>query len=450
MISVVEIASRLENKKEYDFSANKAVWEPRREDNYMLPIFHITESSAKGAEAKHRTKLSKVLAFIDTVKHKRFKDGCTVMPISVTNKDNLAIWGDKMGVSRAIAYMIEIGLISVESDKYQFGAYYEKDNKSKSYFYYKENEDKVKAYCEARGITMYVLQNKVYDMAEVKSVHRTIDKSKVRFATRLRLYKPVELSKAEFEKQLTLCLYENYPGLRFHIIKANEINERYYKDYPEFRIRFQPNFTWSDDDLYVSGIGIRATNSMINIKKEARAEILKSYGLNLEHDINASVPRMTASLNAGHWIDESEDMYKRIYRVMDASGECSDEMREAIKKLHMRAYFDSGDKLTGHHTWLSMNQDGVDRQDVCDTMTAFREAIIEAEGGKLFGSDIFYVESCVYLMTLYDLVTSGHKVWQVYDCFYANGEEDQELFDFMISNGVKRNFEEFISVWWKE
>ena len=181
-----------------------------------------------------------------------------------------------------------------------------------------------------------------------------------------------------------------------------------------------------------------------------RKEILNAYGLNLEHDINASVPRMTASLNAGHWIDEAEDMYELIFRVMEPNGDFNDEVRKAIKKLHMRAYFDSGDKLTGHHTWLSMDQSGIDREDVCDTMKAFREAIIEAEGGKLYGSDIFYIESCVYLMTLYDLVTSGHRVWQVYDCFYATGAEDQELFDFMISSGVKRNFEDFLSVWWKE
>ena len=288
MITVVEIANRLVDKKEYDFSANKEGWEPRRAESYILPKFNIVESKAKGAEAKLRTKLSKVLAFIDSAKHKRFKDGCTIMPISSTNKENLAIWENKMGVSRAIDYMIEIGLLGIENDKYQFGAYYEKDNKSKSYYYYKENEDKIKEYCEERGITMYVVQNKVYDMAAIKSVHKAIDKSKVRFASRLKLIRPEGISKAEFEKQLTLCLYENYPGLQFHIIKANEINERYYKNYPEFRIRFQPNFTWSDDDLYVSGIGIRATNSMINIKKEARAEILKSYGLNLEHDINAT------------------------------------------------------------------------------------------------------------------------------------------------------------------
>ena len=448
MVTLEEIAGRLKNKGDYDFAANKRNWEPQRAEDYVLPAFVMKESKAKGAEAKLRKKLSKVLAFIDLVKHKRLKSGCTIMPISVNNKDLLAIWNNKMGVSRALEYMIEIGLLSIESDRYQFGAYHEKDNTSRTYRYYKENEDNVCEYCKAHNIEMFIIKNEVYSMKELKKVHADIDRSKVRFSPRLRLIKPAGLSKAEFEKQLTLCLYENYPGFRFHIIKANEINEKCYKNYPEFRIRFQPSFTWSDDDLYVSGIGIRATNSMINIKKESRKEILKAYGFILEKDINASVPRMTLSLNAEHWVDESEDIYERIFRVMEPSGVFSKEKREAIKRLHMRAYFDSGDKSVGYHTWLSMEQDGVDKQDVCDTMATLRNAMIQAEGGRLYGSDIFYVESCVYLMTLYDLVMSGHRVWQVYDCFYSTGDEDQKLFEYMISEGVKRNFEEFIETCW--
>ena len=457
MITLEEIAGRLKDKTDYSFTVNRMSWEPQKVDNYVLPSFAIKESSAKGAETKLKNKLSKVLAFIDLVKHKRFKTGCTVMPISVTNKDNLAIWQNEKGVSRAIDFMIEIGLISVESDKYQFGAYYEKDNKSKTYRYYKENEDKLKEYCEDHDIQMFIVKNKVYNMSELKKLHTGIDKSKVRFASRLKLIKPIELSRAEFEKQLTLCLYENYPALRFHIVKTNEINEKYYKDYPEFRIRFQPNFTWSEDELYVSGIGIRATNSLTNLKKENRKEVLKEYGFILEKDINASVPRMTLSLNSGHWIDESQDMYELIYRVIEPTGLFTKEKREAIKKLHMRAYFDSGDKSVGHHTWLTMEQNGIDREDVCDKMSEFRNAIIKAEGGKLYGSDIFYVESCVYLMTLYDLLSAGHKVWQVYDCFYSSGSDSQEwgqgadsekLFAEMISKGVKLNFEYFLKTYW--
>ena len=406
MITLEEIASRLTERKDYDFTTNRTSWEPQRADDHVLPAFVIKESTAKGAEAKLRTKLSKVLAFIDSVKHKRFKTGCTIMPISVTARDNLAIWNNEMGVSRAIDYMMEIGLISLESDKYQFGAYYEKDNKSKVYRYYKENEDKVKAYCEARSIQMFVIKNTVYATSELKTVHTDIDKEKVRFSSRLKLIRPAGVSKAEFEKQLTLCLYENYPGLKFHIVKANEINEKYYKNYHEFRIRFEPKFSWSSDDLYVNGIGIRATNSMTNMKKADREAILKQYGFALEKDINASVPRMTLSLNMGKWVDESTDIYELIYRHMKQRGAFTQEVREAIKKLHMRAYFDSGDKSAGHHTWLSMNQENIERQDVCDTMAEFREAIVQAEGGKLYGSDIFYVESCIYIDTLYTLLTN--------------------------------------------
>ncbi len=83
-------------------------------------------------------------------------------------------------------------------------------------------------------------------------------------------------------------------------------------------------------------------------------------------------------------------------------------------------------------------------------MSELRQAIIEAEGGKLYGSDIFYVESCVYLMTLYDLLTSGHRVWQVYDCFYSTGVEDDETFKFMVSNGVKMNFLYFYNSYFKK
>lgn len=168
------------------------------------------------------------------------------------------------------------------------------------------------------------------------------------------------------------------------------------------------------------------------------------YGFTLEKDINASVPRMTLSLNMGHWVDEGADIYELIYRHMEPTGVFTTEVREAIKKLHMRAYFDESEKQVGHHTWLAMDQENIDREDVCNKMAEFRNAIVQAEGGKLYGSDIFYVESCVYLMTLYDLLASGHRVWQVYDCFYSTGAEDLETFEDMISNGVRLNLEEFL------
>lgn len=264
------------------------------------------------------------------------------------------------------------------------------------------------------------------------------------------MVKPNHLTNKEFEKQLTLCLYENYLGLAFFTEKANEINETYYKDYPELQIKFMPHFTWSKNGKYVKGIGIRATNSLTNVKKSDRGLVLEAYGINLEKDINASVPRMTLSLNSGKWIDESEDIYEHIFRIMEPEGEFTDEVRNAIKQLHMRAYFEPGDRLTGHHTWLAMDRLGIDKQDVCDKMADLRHALMKAEGGKVYGSEIFYVESCVYLMTLYDLLSCGCFVWQVYDGFYAYSpnEDVKEVFAEMVSAGVKINFEDFIRTWW--
>ena len=47
-------------------------------------------------------------------------------------------------------------------------------------------------------------------------------------------------------------------------------------------------------------------------------------------------------------------------------------------------------------------------------------------------------------MTLYDLLTSGHMVWLVYDAFYSNGEEDQETFTEMVKSSVRLNFGYFM------
>ena len=47
-------------------------------------------------------------------------------------------------------------------------------------------------------------------------------------------------------------------------------------------------------------------------------------------------------------------------------------------------------------------------------------------------------------MTVYDLLTSGHMTWLVYDAFYSNGEEDQETFEKMLRHGIKMNFQWFL------
>ena len=47
-------------------------------------------------------------------------------------------------------------------------------------------------------------------------------------------------------------------------------------------------------------------------------------------------------------------------------------------------------------------------------------------------------------MAVYDLLTSERMVCVVYDAFYSNGEEDQEIFENMLRHGIKMNFKWFL------
>lgn len=113
MISLIEISQRItpENDEE-----KKESWRPTAVEDYIVPEFHIFESTSKGAKTLLRKKLSKVLAFVNSVRNKRANQGCTIMPISVTSRANLMIWGSSKNITNAISFMKEIGLIETESD----------------------------------------------------------------------------------------------------------------------------------------------------------------------------------------------------------------------------------------------------------------------------------------------------------------------------------------------
>lgn len=86
----------------------------------------------------------------------------------------------------------------------------------------------------------------------------------------------------------------------------------------------------------------------------------------------------------------------------------------------MKCYFDdSSDRILGKNVWRVINRKGADKEEVYELLKGLREAVIKAEGGKIYGEEIFFVELCIYLMTLYDLLSSGIMTWLVYDAFYS-------------------------------
>ena len=435
-------------------------WKPYPLEGYATLKFEIPVKKSNSYEVYKKQELSKVLAFIEYAQRKRLKEGCTAMPIPTTSQRNLMIWGYPKAISRAIKFMKDTGLIQVYIDTYRFAAPFAGANYGKTYAYFAENEKRLIQYCEEHGIHKFVIKNleeirgtkkqieKIESALDLIDRTRTFEISAVRFAKGLELEKPNGVSDQDFVLYLYACLYLNYPELAFHQAKADEINERFYEDYPEFKLRFRPHFTWKDNK--VVKIGIRLSNEFCNKKKAERKVLLDQYGFHLAHDVRSSVPRLTLSINEGQWIDESIDIYELINKEFEPNTEFSEARRDALKHYMLRTYFDMGTKKELGRNVLSIinemkvKRPGVKKEDVDELIGNLKNAAFKALGSKTYGSDIFYIESCIYLMTLYDLLTSGHMVWLVYDAFYANGAEDKDTFEEMVKNSVKINFNYFM------
>ncbi len=416
---------------------------------YEVPPFAAEDPNphVPGAAAKHRKRFGKYLAFVDAAKAGgRSKRYCTVLPLATTSSVLLRIWGSDQLVSKALKELVAIGLIRTYDDYYQTGV-------CKTYAYFVENEAKLVEYCEGKGIPKFVPEDeqKLTKAEEARfrerceKVYTEDFRKSVAFKSRTKLARPTGVGAGAFVKDLREMLYENYPGLRHYQRLAHEINERFYKDEPEFRISFRPKFHWNDAEnpkgrrSYVNGIGIRAANSLCSAKKgdevvgsedkrAFRSQILDRYGFNFEKDITSSVPRVAYALNHGGWLKESVDLYRKIYEEYDPSGGDFDAQRDAIKGLFFRAYFDTTDNKLGWHVWDKMVQDGATRDEVYAEMAKLRRAMERVLGAERHDNYVFFVESCIYIDVLYVLLSKGYKVWLVFDCFYGNGFGSQEEF----------------------
>ncbi len=324
-------------------------------------------------------------------------------------------------------------------------------NKCCEYKFYRENADNFIKYCKDNNIEPYVIKNYDYDSKDIDDDDKlsNFNKARVLFKSNLRLRKPEGMGEIEFEKFLTRCLNKNYPQLEYYQKLADSINEIYYTGLEEMSIVFKPSFKWSDSRKSITKIGIRATTALNNTKKADRDALLEKYGLDKEKekDVRASVPRLTLSLNNDEWFLENVDLYGKIYMNCNQDEAFTDKMREAIKKLFMRAYFDSTERNMVNHTWRDMKKSGVTKQDVDEQMRKLKVAI-EKTCGKIYGTEIFLAESCVYLRVLQRLLESGRKCWLLYDCFYCSGleGEDKETYSETIDRYIEESFNEYKKV----
>ena len=431
MKTVYNIIQLEDKKDEIDFiSPTKPIKE------FNINEFNIPNNRQK---VKVQEYLSKVLAFIDMKKQVRFTDkegGFTVMNISCKNKRLLSMFGYQPArVSSFITYMITIGLLAEYDEKYQFNAFYAKNNKCKSYIYSYSTECKIKEYCINNNINKYQIRNyNIYNSYKLQPIDN-FDKASVRFNSKLSFLKPENWSERQFEEYLTACLYENYPWFEEYQKKADLINDVYYADDVDRQIQFVPTFTWGKGNKRITKIGIRATNCLVSAKKEddenklTRKDVLDRYGLKYEFDVKSSVPRITYLLNNGTWLDNSIDLYEVMFenfikRCPSEATEWNEETRNIFKSFHMRGYFDTYSMISGHikrELGKKIDYKKDDWKCLDFIMKSYKEAIEETIGQE-YDSEIFFHESCIYMDVLFELLKQGYNVWQCYDCWYTDKE----------------------------
>ena len=249
----------LQNKEKTQQS--NSTWKPIAATDYgTVPQFAIPQNRKKKSTEKM---ISNTLDFVNLVKHKRLRTAVTLMPISTNNKVYLKKFGDSKAMTRLINFMQDIGLISIANPNYHFNDKNPKNNKSREFYYFYDNEVALLAYCEENRISV---SHKCTSSASLfgRLEKGEVDVKKVRFSSKLRLAKPANYSKSEFEDLLRQALYENYTGFSQAQEMFAKINSTYYSDEPELQISFEPNFTWNKKGTMVTKIGIRATNSFCN------------------------------------------------------------------------------------------------------------------------------------------------------------------------------------------
>ena len=455
-MTFLDIYNELQNASKKEKQA-EAFIKPIEVANISIPVLNLPTKLTKN----QRTFLSKVLAFIDMKKQVRIRDVATLMNISCKNKRLLSITGSVMNNSNFIRRMVNLGLISIIDDTYQFNAYYTKQNHSKRYAYHYQNEVLIKKYCEQNNINKYKPNKNYNNNTIVKSFSiDSFETDEVKFSNHLLLHKPDDYSVSEFEAYLTQALYKNYPQLSKYQQMADLINDTFYADDDDRQIRFVPSFTWNKGNNSVIKIGIRATNTLVSAKKDKdgnenfyglyKEDVLLKYGFNLEKDVKSSVPRITYLLNKKEWLSEDIDIYQNIYneylRINNNNNntivKSFSEVREAIKGLHMRGYFDNETMTAVHiNNQIKLNYDNVKEE-----MSKYRQAIVSAEGGNTFGSEVFFHESCIYLDVLYELLKKGFDVLQIYDAFYSKKEGmSNEEFETLVRQIVKTKAIQYIN-----
>ena len=226
----------------------------------------------------------------------------------------------------------------------------------------------------------------------------------------------------------------------------------------DFRIRLSVKWT-KDLRAFKTKKSTRAYSPFCSYKKAdgSRQRLLDREGLSKQFDIKSAVPRVAYYLQKGSvWLDNSIDLYKMIFDESKIPGEFTPELRDHLKGAFMTMYF----KDLVQQSWIAYS-----RHHSAKVKSSTRgKSNLEKNGPALFsldeykelfeatrrvlgpsiGSEIFLVESILEIDVVHHFKNLGHKIYNVYDCFFFDdgltAEEVQAYLPTAARNALLRWF----------
>lgn len=356
--------------------------------------------------------------------------------LSVYDKKLIKIFGQAMTVSRTIKAACNLGIMACVDTSFVFGAKTKKKNHSRMYAI---NTKAAKAF-------LNVLHNKWIKADDDKNDEKTAPQTgratitanskgdsfihqslcthyithsqdcKMPYKTRGKSGKCVYYTAPEQDTpQAIVDFYTAFPFLGDYQRQAHAVNSTYYSAYPALCSAWLP--TLSDGD----NVGFRATSGACQSKKgEERQDLIFSpyFGEGkavYEYDVKASIYAVTRLIHTGVWTSDDVDLYSLISPI-----DLTPARRKAFKLLCQMIYFAPHWGRVGanvcHHLRLARAGAATEIQAIVDGIRARMIDVI----GAIKGKQIFVYESCIYSRVLARLLNEGHKVVQVYDCFYVD------------------------------
>ena len=416
------------------------------------------EETEKKLGRKKFWNLTLLKPFVDILKYKTQTKTTSILSLSCNSRFWKMVYTNHKNVSNLFKLAQEVQLIKCVDKTYRFNT--KRNNRSKMYAWNKKQEKTLlylfkKYHITDKFIKLLASINHSYLISIVETFEKDEKKkqelveAKRRFNIRIAQRTCLPLS----DEVIAAGINERYPqymAMCKTIAEDNAMKPIDEMDYANLNIK-------RDKNKNAISISIRKTNQYCPAKvndvtdedrtsgkRAIRDDILmKKFGAVYENDVKSSIYRITYLLNNGVWLDESIDLYERIF---GAKFESKEDRKLFKAPFCMQLYFNTSSKSMKAHIeykksktklWNKLNYGYT-------IIDKARENMFKAIGRSWY-SEIFLHESCIYTEVAHRLRLLGYKVIQIYDGFFTDRHLERSEFDRIVKEEAMRYYRTYIS-----